>query len=193
MAKTRVRGIVVLAGVLGIFGTSSWVEAQSCVPDCRQGYVCHQGSCVSACNPPCANGERCTEDVVCVAEAEQPAASDEAQLLREKSDLEATMLRVTAPAVLLGVGGVMLIAGGAVFATSRTDSGYGAGDWAGGLLMTVGGILVVASTPWLAVRVSKRQKQKRRIKAIDRQLAIAPILSLGAANSRYGLQLRGTF
>ncbi|MFW5924994.1 MAG: hypothetical protein ACOC9O_02365 [Myxococcota bacterium] len=35
-------------------------EESSCVPACRSGYVCRQGECVSACNPPCADGERCT-------------------------------------------------------------------------------------------------------------------------------------
>ena len=24
-----------------------------CFPECRTGYLCHQGECISACNPPC--------------------------------------------------------------------------------------------------------------------------------------------
>lgn len=38
-----------------------------CAPDCRSGYVCEEGQCVSACNPPCASGERCTAEAECVA------------------------------------------------------------------------------------------------------------------------------
>ncbi|MFW6050286.1 MAG: hypothetical protein ACODAU_03885 [Myxococcota bacterium] len=39
---------------------------EECVPRCRSGFVCHQGQCVSACNPPCAEGERCSSDGECV-------------------------------------------------------------------------------------------------------------------------------
>ncbi|MFW5924995.1 MAG: hypothetical protein ACOC9O_02360 [Myxococcota bacterium] len=40
-------------------------EESSCVPACRSGYVCRQGECVSACNPPCDEGERCTASGDC--------------------------------------------------------------------------------------------------------------------------------
>ncbi|MGD8862085.1 MAG: hypothetical protein PVI30_18885 [Myxococcales bacterium] len=33
----------------------------ACVPECRSGYLCHEGRCVSACNPPCGPGERCAD------------------------------------------------------------------------------------------------------------------------------------
>jgi len=46
--------------------------AAECVPGCRSGYVCVDGSCVSACNPPCGEGERCVGAGVC--EPEKPAA-----------------------------------------------------------------------------------------------------------------------
>ena len=74
---------VVLVTMGAVMGTSSTVEAQSCVPDCRQGYVCHQGSCVSACNPLCPEAERCTSDGQCVAAtapSPQPAAAATATL-----------------------------------------------------------------------------------------------------------------
>lgn len=38
-----------------------------CFPACRAGYLCHQGQCVSACNPACAPTEMCTLDGTCVA------------------------------------------------------------------------------------------------------------------------------
>lgn len=33
--------------------------AEACVPACRQAFVCVKGACVSACNPPCPEGDRC--------------------------------------------------------------------------------------------------------------------------------------
>jgi hypothetical protein len=36
-----------------------------CEPECSPGYTCLRGTCVSACNPPCANGERCGADRTC--------------------------------------------------------------------------------------------------------------------------------
>jgi hypothetical protein len=40
-----------------------------CTPACRAGYLCQQGQCISACNPPCAAGQRCTAEAECVADA----------------------------------------------------------------------------------------------------------------------------
>jgi hypothetical protein len=48
------------------------VDAE-CIPSCRRGFVCVAGACVSACNPPCAAHERCTEALECVSR-EPPAA-----------------------------------------------------------------------------------------------------------------------
>lgn len=42
-----------------------------CVPSCREGYTCHKGACVSACNPPCAADERCNALGECVNEKPQ--------------------------------------------------------------------------------------------------------------------------
>lgn len=47
-------------------------QKQPCVPQCRAGYVCRQGECVSRCNPPCESYETCTEDGACV--SKQPAS-----------------------------------------------------------------------------------------------------------------------
>jgi hypothetical protein len=44
----------------------------ACFPDCRPGFICHEGQCVSACNPPCGESEMCTADALCVA---KPAAA----------------------------------------------------------------------------------------------------------------------
>ena len=41
-------------------------DASTCLPACRPGFVCVVGVCVSACNPPCPSGMRCTPDLQCV-------------------------------------------------------------------------------------------------------------------------------
>jgi hypothetical protein len=39
----------------------------ACVPDCRAGFTCVEGRCVSACNPSCPAGQECVEGARCVA------------------------------------------------------------------------------------------------------------------------------
>lgn len=46
----------------------------ACVPACRSGFTCVEGQCVSACNPPCAAGERCTASGECSVPASTPYA-----------------------------------------------------------------------------------------------------------------------
>jgi hypothetical protein len=38
----------------------------ACLPDCRSGYVCREGECVSACNPMCGENETCNAKRECV-------------------------------------------------------------------------------------------------------------------------------
>ena len=40
--------------------------AATCEPACRDGFTCLRGECVSACNPPCGAGERCTGAGMCL-------------------------------------------------------------------------------------------------------------------------------
>lgn len=49
--------------------------AEGCFPPCRSGYLCHPDKleCVSACNPPCAASEVCSEGAECVPRDEAPA------------------------------------------------------------------------------------------------------------------------
>ncbi|HMJ16242.1 MAG TPA: hypothetical protein VK524_32735 [Polyangiaceae bacterium] len=42
-------------------------RAQECVPQCRSGFLCVQGQCISACNPPCASHDQCTPNGECIA------------------------------------------------------------------------------------------------------------------------------
>jgi hypothetical protein len=48
--------------------------AGACFPACRSGYLCHEGRCISACNPPCSAGEACTSAGECV-QAAAPATN----------------------------------------------------------------------------------------------------------------------
>jgi hypothetical protein len=52
--------------------------ANTCDPLCRPGFLCREGQCISACNPPCPGGQRCSPNAQCVidappAEAQAPA------------------------------------------------------------------------------------------------------------------------
>lgn len=38
----------------------------NCFPICRQGYICHNGECISMCNPPCPAGTECSKGVTCI-------------------------------------------------------------------------------------------------------------------------------
>lgn len=44
----------------------------ACVPECRQGYTCVSGQCVSACNPPCSAGFECNASRQCVVDLVPP-------------------------------------------------------------------------------------------------------------------------
>jgi hypothetical protein len=42
----------------------------ACIPECRNGFVCREGECVSACNPGCAENEVCNAKRECVLRTE---------------------------------------------------------------------------------------------------------------------------
>ncbi len=48
--------------------------APACLPNCRSGFTCVVGRCVSKCNPLCGEGERCTDEGECEP-APEPASS----------------------------------------------------------------------------------------------------------------------
>lgn len=52
--------------------TSPRPSDNRCMPECREGFFCHEGTCVEACNPPCGPGERCTSLGECLPTAEKP-------------------------------------------------------------------------------------------------------------------------
>ena len=48
-------------------------ETNTCVPNCRSGYLCHEGTCVSRCNPPCEKGSICSQTGECQAITRNPS------------------------------------------------------------------------------------------------------------------------
>lgn len=58
--------VLIAVGTLVYGLMESVATAQSCRPSCRSGYTCLDGACVTACNPPCANHERCTGRRECI-------------------------------------------------------------------------------------------------------------------------------
>jgi hypothetical protein len=53
------------AGEIGARAFYCTAPAEACAPDCSPGFTCVSGTCVSTCNPPCADGQRCGADRSC--------------------------------------------------------------------------------------------------------------------------------
>jgi hypothetical protein len=49
--------------------------APACFPACREGFTCHQGQCISLCNPPCPAGLECVAGRRCEPPVPQSTAS----------------------------------------------------------------------------------------------------------------------
>jgi len=71
MRTIRGLSLVVLAAFLltASLASAQEISAAECRPECRAGYTCIDGACVSACNPPCASDEKCTAERECVPKA----------------------------------------------------------------------------------------------------------------------------
>lgn len=103
-----------------------------CVPNCRDGFVCHAGRCLSACNPPCPPEQRCTTDGQCVAPAAQslvpaqaPPRYDSSQLYdRETQPQMSAPSRQTRPhrGLVMGAGLDLLLGGSGTGAISVDGS-----------------------------------------------------------------------
>jgi hypothetical protein len=68
------RRLMFFAVALTALAPSVAARAQDCFPPCRDGYLCHRGQCVSACNPVCGADERCTSDGQCVSQSSAATA-----------------------------------------------------------------------------------------------------------------------
>lgn len=60
-------------------------KGAACLPNCRTGFVCHNGACISACNPPCESKRFCSAEGECVdAYPRTYAIEDDEYALEEK-------------------------------------------------------------------------------------------------------------
>ncbi len=48
----------------------------ACFPECRDGFFCHNGVCLSRCNPPCSFGQQCTAAATCVVQSPAPSVGN---------------------------------------------------------------------------------------------------------------------
>jgi hypothetical protein len=55
-----------LLAILSITTIAFCQDTLKCVPDCRTGFVCMNGICVSKCNPPCPQGTNCDSSGNCI-------------------------------------------------------------------------------------------------------------------------------
>jgi hypothetical protein len=51
--------------------------AAGCFPACRTGFLCHKSQCISLCNPPCDEAERCSSHADCVSLCNPPCGPKE--------------------------------------------------------------------------------------------------------------------
>ncbi len=81
--------------------TEEYIVAEGeCFPPCRSGYLCHNGDCISKCNPPC------PEDMVCCDDGECSTKNSVSDLiaLRMKMRTISSMMKVSsADSVIQGV------------------------------------------------------------------------------------------
>lgn len=190
--------LVVGTLLLGSFATTA--QAKDCVPACRDGYLCHEGQCIEACNPPCPEGEQCASGGQCV-----PKASAEPTYTAVNTGGGGAAATdtggkpsVALPAAFVGTGAFLLIAGGVVFGTSEWEGYYGdywsGGHWAGVSLMTMGSIMFITATPFMAIRIKERRDWERAHASVwGDKLTVAPTVVPASRNRAYGLTLRGRF
>jgi hypothetical protein len=89
----------------------------ACFPACRSGFTCHQGQCISLCNPPCAVGERCLASGECEPSAgarESGADRDEADVKEDARESEAANPVLQSPGsfVFAARAGLQVVGGG---------------------------------------------------------------------------------
>ena len=200
---SRTQTIVRLVAALGVLVSGSLfaapVQAKDCVPPCRDGYLCHQGKCIEACNPPCPAEEQCVAGGECVAKAPaEPTYTAVSTSGGSASFDTGGKPSVALPATFVGLGGFFLIAGGVTFGTSEWDGFYGeywgTGQWVGVGLMTMGAIMVATATPFLAIRAKeKRDWERQHARLPGAHLTLAPVVSPIPQHQTYGVTLRGHF
>lgn len=69
-------------------GEQPGADTASCEPECRAGFTCVRGECVSACNPPCPGGQTCNADAVCIASPQAAAPAPAAPVTQTAAPLQ---------------------------------------------------------------------------------------------------------
>ena len=101
MPRMKLLFIAILT-VWAVGTTAREASAQSCFPECREGFVCSpEDKCVSACNPVCDSGQRCF-DGECYAKVGEPPEGA-AKLANERGVQEA----ITSERTIIMEGGVV--------------------------------------------------------------------------------------
>jgi hypothetical protein len=133
--------VVVLVPLLANAQVPPGLEG-ACTPPCRTGYLCHQGQCVSACNPPCGEAEVCASTGECVSRCNPACAANElcsatGQCLSKCNPMCGPGAQCTPAGVC--VGAAIGVVGGAIAPVGPADEGWAS---AGGKLGIVSAIAV---------------------------------------------------
>jgi len=129
-----------------------------------------------------------------VSAAQNPAVAQErVRLSLQRELLWESNRRWLAPAIVLGVGAASLVVGGIVFATAwgsssivcndtgcADDDGYSVvRDRTGLIMMPTGAALVLVSTPFVIIRLSRAMRLKRTertLELLEKRYSLAPRL-----------------
>lgn len=72
-----------------------------CYPPCRSGFTCYKGNCVSICNPPCPDGQKCTDSGECIPISQPLSNSDKpdkaVKIEKAKRNIQCTEVFVVRP------------------------------------------------------------------------------------------------
>lgn len=79
-----------------------------CIPNCREGYLCFQGRCISPCNPPCPADQACTSAGTCV---EQTAPAEAQPSLAPAEDTSQSSRMKFRQSPRLTLHGMMTVSG----------------------------------------------------------------------------------
>src|SRR5687767_12034919 len=78
--RLRALALLLVTVPLDVFAAEA-----ACFPACREGYLCSQGQCISACNPACEAGLVCNAAAQCIPAATSAPAAPESPRAVEAS------------------------------------------------------------------------------------------------------------
>jgi hypothetical protein len=76
-------------------------DALECYPPCRSGFVCYKGKCISKCNPPCPDGQKCTDSGECTSFSQSESNADKqnkpVEANKQTKDIECVKVFIVRP------------------------------------------------------------------------------------------------